>query len=277
MAAGGQRAARSKPGPLTRVFRAWRAIAPEQRVCALAALSLWITMFLPWYSETPAGVLKKGESIAGASLSAYGAFSFVEAAVLLVSIGVLALLFARGERRAFHLPGGDGTVIMLAGAWVGLLVVYRMFDKQGTRAVGSDVAITSGIQWGIFLALFAAIWLAWTGLRIRRSHRAEPALADDPTVHLQARASRAARARRRAGRGGGDRALAPARRSSRATTISSASTAGSPARTPNSSPSSCRASSATTSRTDPGSRSGPLRRAGTRSPEVRSAPRPSYH
>jgi hypothetical protein len=188
MATGGERAAATKPGPLTRVFRAWRAIAPEQRVCALAALSMWITMFLPWYSETPAGVLKKGESIAGASLSAYGAFSFVEAAVLLVSIGVLALLFARGERRAFHLPGGDGTVIMLAGAWVGLLVVYRMFDKQGTRAVG-DVAITSGIQWGIFLALFAAIWLAWTGLRIRRSHRAEPALADDPTVHLQGRAT----------------------------------------------------------------------------------------
>jgi type VI protein secretion system component VasK len=76
---------------------------------------------------------------------------------------------------------------MLAGAWVGLLVIYRMFDKQGTRAVG-DVAITSGIQWGIFLALFAAIWLAWTGLRIRRSHRAEPTLAEDPTVHLQARA-----------------------------------------------------------------------------------------
>ncbi len=51
------------------------------------------------------------------------------------------------------------------------------------------MAITSGIQWGIFLALFAAIWLAWTGLRIRRSHRAEPALTDDPTVHLQGRAA----------------------------------------------------------------------------------------
>jgi hypothetical protein len=186
MAAGGERAAPSAPGPLVRVGRSWRALAPEQRVSALAALSLWITMFLPWYSETPAGVLKKGESIAGASLSAYGAFSFVEAAVLLVSIGVLALLFARGERRAFHLPGGDGAVIALAGAWVGLLVIYRMFDKQGTRAVG-NVAITSGIQWGIFLALFAAIWLAWTGLRIRRSHRAEPALVEDPTVPLQTR------------------------------------------------------------------------------------------
>ena len=187
MAAGGERAARSTPGPLMRVSRAWRALAPEQRVSALAALSLWITMFLPWYSEAPVGVVKRGESVAAASLSAYGAFSFVEAAVLLVSVGVLALLFARGERRAFHLPGGDGAVIMLAGAWVGLLVIYRMFDKNGNTAVGNNVTIASGTEWGIFLALFAAIWLAWTGLRIRRSHRAEPALAEDPTVPLETR------------------------------------------------------------------------------------------
>ena len=178
MAADGQRAARTKPGPFTRLFQAWRVIGPEQRVCALAALSLWITMFLPWYSET--GVAKN--SAVSLSLTAWGAFSFVELAVLLVSVAVLALLFARGERRAFHLPGGDGTVILVAGTWVGLLIFYRILDKP------SAPAVITGVQWGIFLALFAAIWLAWTGLRIRRTHRAEPALADDPTVHLQTRA-----------------------------------------------------------------------------------------
>ena len=179
MAADGQRAARTKPGPFTRLFQAWRVIGPEQRVCALAALSLWITMFLPWYSET--GVAKN--SAVSLSLTAWGAFSFVELAVLLVSVAVLALLFARGERRAFHLPGGDGTVILVAGAWVGLLIFYRILDKP------SAPAVITGIQWGIFLALFAAIWLAWTGLRIRRSHRTELALADDPTVHLPGRAT----------------------------------------------------------------------------------------
>ena len=187
MPADGQRATRTKPGPLTRVFRAWRAIAPEQRVCALAALSLWITMFLPWYSETGIAVNKSSQAIS-VTLTAWGAFSFVELAVLLISVAVLALLFARGEHRAFHLPGGDGTVILLAGGWAALLIFYRMLDKQGMQ--GSKTAVlTSGIQWGIFLALFAAIWLAWTGLRIRRSHRTEPALADDPTVHLPGRAT----------------------------------------------------------------------------------------
>ncbi len=165
-----------------RVFRAWRALVPQQRLSAIAALSLWITMFLPWYSESPAGVLQRGETALGTTPTAWGAFSFVEAAVLLVSFGVLALLFARGERRAFHLPGGDGGVIMLAGGWTTLLIIYRMFDRSSQRA--GDVAITSGIECHL-LALAASIWLTWTGLSMRRTHRAEPTLAPDPTVHLR--------------------------------------------------------------------------------------------
>jgi hypothetical protein len=186
MATGGQRTARSTPGPLTRGYRAWRGLAREQRISAFAALSLWVTMLLPWYTVTGIAVVKNSFHTGGISSSAYGAFSFVEAAVLLVSVAVLALLFARGERRAFHLPGGDGTVILLAGAWIALLIVYRMFDKQGSTISGT-VRFNTGIDWGIFLALGAAIWLAWTGLAMRRAHRAEPALTEDPTVPLQTR------------------------------------------------------------------------------------------
>ena len=67
--------------------------------------------------------------------------------MLLVSVAVLALLFARGERRAFHLPGGDGVVVLLAGAWVAVLVFYRMFDKPGTtrqRAASRRPSASSG-------------------------------------------------------------------------------------------------------------------------------------
>jgi hypothetical protein len=186
MATGGQpRAARTTPGPMSRVYRSWRGLAPEQRLSALAALSLWITMFLPWYSET--GIFATNARPVSVTLTAFDAFSFVELAVLLVSTAVLALLFARGERRAFHLPGGDGTVILLAGAWVGLLIFYRMLDKSSLTTNGKTALLSTGIQWGIFLALGAAVWLAWTGLSMRRSHRAEPALTDDPTVPLQTR------------------------------------------------------------------------------------------
>ena len=180
-----QRPASTTPGPLLRIVRSWRALSGEQRLSAVAAMSLWITMFLPWYSESPAGAIKKGDSVVTSSLTAWGAFSWVEAAVLLVSAGLLGLLFARGERRAFHLPGGDGAVITLAGGWTALLIIYRMFDKNSVKA--GNLAITIGNEWGIFFALFAAIWLTWTGVAMRRAHRAEPALADDPSVRLQTR------------------------------------------------------------------------------------------
>ena len=142
-------------------------------------------MFLPWYSESPTGLKAKNETVVTSTLTAWGAFSWVEAAVLLVSIGVLAMLFARGEGRAFHLPGGDGFVVMVAGGWTTLLIIYRMFDKNSQKA--AQFVVTTGNEWGIFFALFAAIWLTWTGVSMRRIHRAEPALAADPSVHLSGR------------------------------------------------------------------------------------------
>jgi hypothetical protein len=175
MASGGQRAASATPGPLIRIVRAWRKLGREQHVTAIAALTLWLTMFLPWYSES--GLTSR--SAVSLSLSAWDVFSFVELAVLAVSVAVLALLFARGERRAFHLPGGDGSVIVVAGGWVTLLIFYRILDKPSARGV------ITGVGWGIFMALAAAIWLTYTGVQMRRAHRAEPALADDPTVHLR--------------------------------------------------------------------------------------------
>ena len=48
---------------------------------------------------------------------------------------------------AFHLPGGDGVAISLAGGWALLLLVWRLFDKPELDGPGADV----GIQWGIFV------------------------------------------------------------------------------------------------------------------------------
>jgi hypothetical protein len=99
----------------------------------------------------------------------------VEAAVLIVAIGVLTLLFQRAEGRAFHLPGGDGGVILAAGLWTCVLIVWRIFDKQGATTNGPS-ATSSGIEWGIFIALAAAAFLAYSGSRIRAAHRPEPPL-----------------------------------------------------------------------------------------------------
>jgi hypothetical protein len=167
--------------PPTRMLRAWRELPQERRLAALAALGLFLALFLPWYQET---VFANGVSTlrsASSSLTGWGAFSFVEAAVLLVAAAVLILLFVRAEGQAFHVPGGDGGVITAAGLWTCVLIVWRIFDKEGTSRHG-QIAYTSGIEWGIFVALGVAAVLTYAGSQIRLAHEPEPPLPGEQAV-----------------------------------------------------------------------------------------------
>jgi hypothetical protein len=169
-------AARRVGSGSARLVRAWKVLPHESRLAASASGALFLTLFLPWYQVTLIAPAKAAKlQSASATITGWGAFSFVEAAVLLVAAGVLTLLFQRAEGRAFHLPGGDGGVIAAAGVWTSLLIVWRIFDKQGSTTNGPS-ATTSGVEWGIFIALGAAIFLAYAGSRIRAAHRPEPPL-----------------------------------------------------------------------------------------------------
>jgi hypothetical protein len=161
-----------------RLVRVWRVLPHERRLAAFASLGLFVTLFLPWYQETVIVPGNKGAASANMTVTGWAAFSFVEAAVLLVAAGVVTLLFQRAEGRAFHLPGGDGWVIMAAGGWACVLVVWRIFDKQTTSIRGPGVSI-SGIEWGIFVALAGAAFLSYAGSRIRAAHQPEPPLPGD--------------------------------------------------------------------------------------------------
>lgn len=114
-------ASRSRAAGLARAFRS---LNPEQRAAAIGAVLL--------------------------AVSTLGPFSFVEAAILLVAAGVLLLLRARADGRAFHLPFGDGAVIAAAGAWSAVLVVVRVFDRplgQGLLALGcAAVLVAAGVR-----------------------------------------------------------------------------------------------------------------------------------
>ncbi len=111
---------------VARLQQALRALDPDQRLAGLAAIALLVTLFLPWYEAT---VVARGVPPTNVGYNAFGEFSFVEAAVLLVALGVFVLLFARGERRGFHLPGGDGSVIFAAGVWAAVLMLWRVLER----------------------------------------------------------------------------------------------------------------------------------------------------
>jgi hypothetical protein len=153
---------------MTRLTRAWGALAPEQRLASIAALALLVTMFFPWYQLQ--SLDRKTGAIYSHSISAFGDVSFVEAAVFLVAAGVVALMFARSEHRDFHMPGSDGAVVMAAGCWAALLIFYRVFSRPDGH--GYPV----GIQWGFFLAFVAAGTLGFAGWRMRATSTPEAPL-----------------------------------------------------------------------------------------------------
>ena len=145
-----------------------RQLPPEHRTAAIAAAALACSLLLPWYQRS---FIPPGRSeFASDSMSAFGVFTFVEAAVLLVAAGVLFLVWARSEGKGFHLPGGDGFVISLAGGWAMLLLVWRVFDRPADEGPSAEV----GIQWGFIVALAAAAALIAAGARVRAAHRPEP-------------------------------------------------------------------------------------------------------
>jgi hypothetical protein len=106
--------------------RAWKYLDGDQRVAAVGAMLLVVSTF--------------------------GSFTFVEAAVALVGLAILLLLKKRADGRMFHLPFGDGLIIMVGGAWSAVLILIRLFD----RPLGQNL-----------LALVCCAIIIVAGLRIR--------------------------------------------------------------------------------------------------------------
>jgi hypothetical protein len=190
---------------MSRLTHAWRALQREQRLAALCSLGLFVSMLLPWYSKTNTVVVRNAASATQQSLSAFQAFSFVEAAVLLVSAGVLTMLFARAEQSDFHLPGGDGTIVMIAGGWAALLIFYRLLDKPGLQG-NQKVTSTVGVEWGIFIALLLALALLYAGGRIRAAEQMQAQPARTNRREREARGFDEETVRRSPDRPGGERA-----------------------------------------------------------------------
>ena len=66
----------------------------ELQLAALAAAALALSLFLPWYQKT----LVVGSDLAQGNVSALGAFTFVEAAILLDCVAVGFLVWARSRQ-----------------------------------------------------------------------------------------------------------------------------------------------------------------------------------
>lgn len=156
-----------------------RLLEDGRRLAAVAAVVLLISLFLPWFQKS---VLPPGQTqFAVQNLSAFGAFSWIEAALLLVDVAILTLLWLRHQDRRVELPADDGTMIVFGAGWILFLLVVRVvFARPEVEGVG--VAPSIGLQWGLLLAFGAAGAMLAAGLLVRNLEHPDPRkpLADSP-------------------------------------------------------------------------------------------------
>ncbi len=137
-----------------------------RKLAALAAIAVLVSFFLPWYEKSV--LSPDGKTFVSDSISAWGAFTWIEASLLLVDFAVLGLLWLRSTGRRVELPFGDGLVIALAGGWIVVLILIRVFDRPTVTGTAASV----GLQWGLLVAMAAGGALLAAGLASRSMERA---------------------------------------------------------------------------------------------------------
>ena len=119
-----------------------------------------MSLLLPWYGVTFNDLVRTPLS----------SLSFLEVAII-ITLAATAYLIVRSERGpAFPRPLHTGTLIAVAGAWTGLLVIYRIAVRPDLGIFGDAYGVD--LRYGIFVALAGGVVIVVGGLRCRRDELA---------------------------------------------------------------------------------------------------------
>jgi hypothetical protein len=158
-----------------------------EMIAGASGLALFIFMFLPWYGASASTNLPGGEdfSVSGGSVSAWGAFSFIDILLFLVAVVAIGLVLMQMADSSLDLPQPPGLIIAAAGALAVVLILFRLIFTPGedTSGLGVELEVTRKI--GIFLGLIAAAGITyggWTAMNERASGQAPGSAAPPPAV-----------------------------------------------------------------------------------------------
>jgi hypothetical protein len=135
-------------------------MGPNERLAATGALVVIGSLLLPWYGAPIASDLVK---------TGFGAFTFATAAMLLTVGACLYLVIEVGDGYRPPRPLTVGTLLIAAGIWTALIVVFQLVDRPTFHFASLDDDY--GVRYGAFVALggAAAIVLAGTRRRVREA------------------------------------------------------------------------------------------------------------
>ena len=139
------------------LWRELRGLGGNERLAAVGVATMALSLLLPWY-----GVPFQSDL----GLTGVGAFSFAEAALLLIGAATLALALRVGGGYVPPRPLSEGGLLIAAGTWAALIVGYRMLDRPEFTLFGLDEPYT--LRYGIFVAVGGAALIVLAGLRARR-------------------------------------------------------------------------------------------------------------
>ncbi len=133
----------------------------NERFAAAGALVVVASMFLPWYGYPFSRDLVT---------TGFGAFSFVQASLLLTACAACLLMLERARGLPLPRPVHEGTLLVAAGIWSALLVGYAMLDRPSVSRGGFDHSYS--LRYGVAVALAGAAALVVAGLRRRHEELA---------------------------------------------------------------------------------------------------------
>jgi hypothetical protein len=137
-----------------------RGMGADERLAAMGALIVCGSLLLPWYGAPIADDLVQ---------TGVGAFSFAEAALVLTAVAALVLCLQLGRGYEPPRPLSEGGLLIAAGVWIALILVYRMLDRPEFTLIGFDEPYL--LRYGIFVALTGAFVLLAAGMQARRGQR----------------------------------------------------------------------------------------------------------
>lgn len=157
------RLVRELPGTVARELRGLRG---NERLATMGVAVIAISLLLPWYGIPVAGDLVQ---------TGLGAFTWAEAALLLVAAATLFLALQIGGGYVPPRPLREWALLLAAGVWAAAIIVYRMvvrpeLDFEVVVSVQRDY----DLRYGIFVALAGALLIVAAGLRSRRTERRTP-------------------------------------------------------------------------------------------------------
>jgi hypothetical protein len=134
--------------------RSTEGLTRGERIAAIGAVVAIASPVLPWYGSPVAGGLSK---------TGFDDFGLATLAMMITAGAALTLIVRRMRGHVLPRPLGVGGLLIVCGAWIGLLVCYLIAVRPDQLAGSENVSL----RIGPFVCLGAAIAIVVGGMRVR--------------------------------------------------------------------------------------------------------------